>query len=129
MQHKILVVDDDRINTALVKFSLAERRYQVITAADGIEAVDKVKVEKPDLIILDVHMPRMNGYEFMAELKEIEGMEHLPVIMLTANETMEDVFTIEGVRGYFVKPVDLPLLIAKITECLGANPVDDDVSV
>jgi len=121
--HKILVVDDERITVALVKFGLAEQRYEVIVANDGDEGIEKVKSQKPDLIILDVQMPTMNGYEFMTELKKIQGVETTPVVMLTANETMQDVFRLEGVKGYFVKPVDLPLLKRKIQEVLGENPL------
>ena len=123
MPHKILVVDDERITVALVKFGLAEQRYEVIVANDGDEGIEKVKSQKPDLIILDVQMPTMNGYEFMTELKKIQGVETTPVVMLTANETMQDVFRLEGVKGYFVKPVDLPLLKRKIQEVLGENPL------
>ena len=124
MAHKILVVDDDKINITLVKFALAEQKYDVVVAEDGEQGLEQVKEENPDLIILDVQMPNMNGYEFMGELKELQGMEATPVLMLTANETMEDVFKLEGVKGYFVKPVDLPELIEKIKECIGPNPID-----
>lgn len=122
MAHKILVVDDERITVALVKFGLAEKMYDVVVAHDGAEGLEAVQAEKPDLIVLDVQMPKMNGFEFMNELKDIQGVDTTPVIMLTANETMEDVFKLEGVKGYFVKPVNLPLLIEKIVECLGENP-------
>ncbi len=120
--HKILIVDDDKINTALVKFNLSERGYGVVQAEDGAEGIEKVKEFNPDLIILDIQMPYMNGYEFMAELKRVQGAETTKVIMLTANETMEDIFKMEGVKGYFVKPVDMKALFVKIEELLGANP-------
>ena len=123
MAHKILVVDDDKISVALVKFGLAQERYEVIIANDGEEALGKVQTEKPDLIVLDICMPKMNGYEFMTELKRLEGVKTTPVIMLTGNETMSDIFRLEGVKGYFVKPVDLPKLITKIKNCLGENPI------
>ena len=123
MAHKILLVDDDQINIAIVKFGLAERRYEVIVAQDGEEGLTKVAGEKPDLIVLDVQMPKMNGYEFMAELKHIQGFTTTPVIMLTANETMQDVFQVEGVKDYFVKPVKIASLIQKVVDCIGPNPL------
>ncbi len=119
--HRILIVDDEKINMALVKFNLAEKGYDVIQAQDGAEGIEKVKEFSPDLIILDIQMPYMNGYEFMAELKRIQGGQTTKVIMLTANETMEDIFKLEGVKGYFVKPVDMKELVNKIVELLGEN--------
>ena len=121
MAFKILVVDDDKINVALVKFGLAEQGYEVIIAHDGDEGFARVKKEPPDLIVLDIQMPKMNGYEFMTELKSLQGPKTTPVIMLTANETMEDVFRIEGVEAYFLKPVNLTGLVKKIKECLGPD--------
>jgi len=122
MPHKILLIDDERVNVALIKLGLASNRYNVIEAADGIEGLEKVKEVNPDIIILDVMMPNMNGYEFMGELKALQGFRTTPVIMLTANETMQDMFKLEGVKAYFVKPVMLNELVAKIVECLGENP-------
>lgn len=122
MAHKILIVDDEKINIAIVKFGLAEKRYEVVVANDGVEGLQMVVKYKPDLIILDVQMPNMNGYEFMTELKNLEYIIPPPVIMLTGNETMQDVFRLEGVKGYFVKPVELNALHKKIVECLGENP-------
>ncbi len=123
MAHKILIVDDEKINIAIVKFGLAEQRYEVVVANDGAEGLEHVLKHKPDLIILDVQMPNMNGYEFMAELKQLEYIIQPPVLMLTANETMQDLFRLEGVKGYFVKPVELKKLIQKIVECIGENPL------
>ena len=122
MPHKILVVDDDRINVALVKFALTQRGYSVSFAHDGTEAAEKLQSETPDLIILDVVMPQMNGFEFMAELKQKQGFTTTPVIMLTSNETMGEIFRLEGVKGYFIKPVMFEELLRKIEEVLGPNP-------
>ena len=121
MPHKILVIDDDKINVTLVKFGLAEQNYSVVFAHNGEEGIAKVKKEKPDLVVLDIQMPKMNGYEFMNELKSIPEFSRTPVIMLTANDMLEDVFKVEGVKAYFVKPVNLPGLVQKIKECLGPN--------
>ncbi|HPN88421.1 MAG TPA: response regulator [Candidatus Omnitrophota bacterium] len=123
MPHKILVVDDERVSLSLIKFGLAGERYNIIMAHDGQEALQKVEDEKPDLIILDVQMPNMNGYEFMQELKQKQGIKTTPVIMVTSNETMEDLFLLEGVKAYFVKPVKLAELIEKVRQCLGPNPL------
>ncbi|MBP6342657.1 MAG: response regulator [Candidatus Omnitrophica bacterium] len=114
---KILIVDDDRLNTTLLQFGLRDKGFEVSLAKDGREALKVVEAEKPDLIILDFHMPTMNGYEFMNELQGTPQGK-TPVIMLTANETMQDVFYMEGVRGYLVKPVNMKTLEEKINACL-----------
>ncbi|MBZ0167563.1 MAG: response regulator, partial [Candidatus Omnitrophica bacterium] len=112
MAHKILVIDDERVSLSLVKFGLAANQYDVSTAEDGDVGLEMVKSVKPDLIVLDIGMPKLNGYEFMQELKALEGHERTPVIILTANETMEDVFKLEGSQEYIVKPVDISTLVA-----------------
>ncbi|HBR15345.1 MAG TPA: two-component system response regulator [Candidatus Omnitrophica bacterium] len=122
MAHKILVVEDEKINISLLRFALREQEYDVAVASNGEEGLEKVKDAKPDLIILDIVMPGMDGYEFMEELHKIQGGRDIPVIVVTGNETMEDVFHLEGVKGYFIKPVSLTDLVVKIKECLGRNP-------
>ena len=119
MPRKVLIVDDDRLTLTLIRFALKEQRYEVATALDGVQALEMVRTFGPDLIVLDVQMPRMSGFEFMNELKGIPGGSAIPVIMLTANDNMQDIFLAEGVKGYFVKPVDPPELEAKIRACLG----------
>ena len=117
MAKKILVVDDDQINVKLVKARLETANFEVLTAFDGDVGLEKVRTEKPDLIILDVQMPRMNGYTFMIELKKIESAKGVPVIVLTAHETMQPIFTLKGVKGYLVKPLNFDQLFEKITQC------------
>jgi len=115
---KILLVDDDRLNTTIIMFIL-KQKYAVATAENGRQGIAAVKEERPDLIILDVQMPEMTGFEFMNELKALPGAAEIPVIMLTANENMQELFLGEGVKGYFVKPVNTEKLEVKIRECLG----------
>ena len=117
MNKKIMIVDDDRLNLTLLQFGLKDKGYQVCVAHDGKEALNVLSQEKPDLIILDIQMPNMNGYEFMNQINE-SAERKVPVVMLTANETMQDVFAMEGVRGYLVKPVNMKLLEEKIAACL-----------
>jgi CheY-like chemotaxis protein len=118
MRKKVLIVDDDRMNTTMVRFVLKEQ-YDVVSAENGRIGIEAVKSEKPDLIVLDVQMPEMSGFEFMSELKGLPGAVGIPVIMLTANENMQEIFLCEGVKGYFVKPLNTDKLEAKIKECLG----------
>lgn len=121
MAHKILAVDDEKVSLSLIKFGLAANRYEVVTATDGEIGLKMVEQERPDLIVLDIGLPNLNGYEFMQELKQREGFKDTPVIILTGNETMEEVFKLEGIKKYFVKPVDISDLVDCITGCLGTN--------
>lgn len=114
---KILLVDDDRVNSTMIKFGLKGDEYDVDVAHDGAEGVELLKAESPDMIILDVQMPKMGGFEFLNEMKSL-GL-NIPILMLTANENLEDVFRMEGVKGYLVKPVNIETLKEKIEECLG----------
>ena len=119
MPKKILVIDDDQLNIKLVKSRLEANQYQVITALDGEEGLQKVLKEKPDLIILDVQMPKMNGYTFMLEFRKLSEFTSIPVIVLTAHEEMQPIFTLKGVRGYLVKPIKFELLFEKLNALLG----------
>ena len=120
MAKKILIIDDDLTNDKILQARLQSQGYQAIIATDGDEGLLKVKSEKPNLIILDIQMPRMNGYTFMNELKKMEHFKSIPVIVLTAHETMQPIFSLKGVKGYLVKPVNPDILFEKMKQCLGA---------
>ena len=122
MGKKILVIDDDQLNVKLVKARLESNQYSVVTAFDGDEGLSKISAEKPDLIILDVQMPKMNGYTFMLEFRQMEEFSRIPVIVLTAHEEMQPIFTLKGVRGYLVKPIKFEQLFEKLEVLLGPKP-------
>src|SRR3989338_7830952 len=118
MPQKIFVIDDDRINVKMIKSRLENEGYEVATALDGAEGIELLKQGRPDLIILDIQMPKMNGYTFMIELKKIEGASSIPVIVLTAHGDMEPIFRLKGVKEYLVKPINFEELFEKIKKCL-----------
>ena len=124
MAHKILLIDDDKGIVEVIKNVLVGRNYDVVTAFDGKEGLKKVQSEDPDLIVLDIRMPTMNGYEFICTLRTERGSSDkpmVPIIVLTAKEKMEEVFKLEGAKGYLVKPIDPIQLTKKIEECLSSN--------
>jgi two-component system, OmpR family, alkaline phosphatase synthesis response regulator PhoP len=106
MPKKILAVDDERHIVRLVEVNLARAGYQVVTAFDGREALQKVEAEKPDLVVLDVMMPFMDGFEVLRNLKANPETADIPVIMLTAKAQDADVFRgwQSGVDCYLTKP-------------------------
>ena len=106
MAKKILVVDDERHIVRLVEVNLARAGYDVATAYDGIEALEVVKKARPDMIVLDVMMPRMDGFEVLKRLQADEETQNIPVIMLTAKAQDADIFKgwSSGVSSYLTKP-------------------------
>ena len=122
MAKKILVIDDDQLNVKLVQSRLEASDYVVVSALDGDEGLQLIEKERPDLIILDVKMPKMNGYTFMLEFRKLEGFNRIPVIVLTAHEEMQPIFTLKGVRGYLVKPIKFEQLFEKLDALLGPQP-------
>lgn len=114
MPKKILAVDDERHIVRLVQVNLERAGYQVVTAFDGREALEKVEAERPDLVVLDVMMPYMDGFEVLQTLRKNQNTRDLPVIMLTAKAQDADVFRgwQSGVDCYLTKPFNPMELIA-----------------
>jgi two-component system alkaline phosphatase synthesis response regulator PhoP/two-component system response regulator VicR len=117
----VLVVDDERHIVRLVQVNLERQGYEVLTAYDGVECLEKTKAEKPDLIILDVMMPRMDGFEALQRLKSDPETNHIPVIMLTARAQDRDVLQgyQYGADLYLTKPfspLELISLVKRVFE-------------
>jgi DNA-binding response OmpR family regulator len=106
MAQTILVVDDDPKIVRVVEINLTQEGYRVRTAADGEEALAAVAQERPDLVLLDVMMPRMDGFETLKRLKADPASADIPVVMLTARAQDEDVFEGygTGAQWYLTKP-------------------------
>lgn len=133
MAKKILVVDDERHIVRLVEVNLARAGYDVVTAYDGVEALEKVKTEEPDMIVLDVMMPRMDGFEALKRLQADPDTQDIPVIMLTAKAQDADIFRgwSSGVSSYLTKPFnprELLTFVERIFQSLedGGSRGDDD---
>ncbi len=114
---RILVIDDDLVYINSVEPFLKSQGFEVAIATDGEEGIRKLKIN-PHLIILDIGMPQMDGYEFAREKKKIEGDNQIPVIVLTGKESMADVFKIEGAREYLLKPFQPAALLKSIQRCV-----------
>ncbi len=106
MAKKILAVDDERHILRLVQINLEKAGYDVVTGSNGREAVEKVRSEHPDLVVMDVMMPEMDGFEALKQLKEDPATAEIPVIMLTAKAQDADVFHgwQSGADLYLTKP-------------------------
>lgn len=116
----ILAVDDDPVTIELIKRTLQSKEYEVITAANGQDALDVLKEKTPDLILLDVQMPIMNGYSFILEKSHNPALAGIPVIVLTASQQTEPVFKRHGVKAYLLKPINVPDMLEKIQAVFSA---------
>ena len=116
---KILVVDDSSTTRMLEQMILSKGSYRVVTAKDGEEAVAKAKSEAPDLILMDVIMPRMDGFEALQRIRAADA--RTPIIMVTPRGeavNMEHGYA-SGCTEYLTKPIDAVELLAKVKTCLG----------
>lgn len=126
MPSKILVCDDERHIVRLIQVNLEQQGYNVVTAYDGKEGLEKVQSEKPDLLVLDVMMPYMDGFEVLKNLRREPETEALPVIMLTAKAQDKDVFEgyHYGADMYLTKPFNPIELVAFVKRILEGNKND-----
>lgn len=112
----VLAVDDNKITTKLLRRYLESNGYDATEAYDGIECIEKVEERQPDVIVLDVMMPRLDGYETVKRLKENPATRHIPVVIVTAlNDVANQIKSIEaGADDFLSKPIEEKLLIAKV---------------
>ena len=117
---KILVVDDEAIFIKMTRTLLEDNGYEVITAGDGQEGLEKTRSENPDLIILDVTMPKMDGHTMLEEVRKDERIKDTPVIQCsskTLKDYLEETQELE-IEAYFTKPFEAPIFLAKIESLL-----------
>ena len=120
---KILVVDDSRTALFMVTTILRKERYDLVTASDGEQALEMAASERPDLILMDVIMPRKTGFEACRELKRREDTKAIPVILVTTRgegENVEAGFQ-SGCNDYVTKPINALELLTKVREHMGAR--------
>ena len=126
---KVLVVDDDLDFLEVVKVILDAGEYEVITASNGVEAMEKTRSEKPDLLILDAQMPKKDGFTAFGEMRKDPELKGIPVIMLTgisertgigySSKSMGEFFGAEP-NAYLEKPVEPAKLLETVKSALGA---------
>lgn len=119
-QARILVIDDEPDLVSTIQCHLRWYHYDVITATNGKEGLEKAVSEKPDLILLDISMPVMSGHEVLERLRKHPDLKDVPVIMLTALCEAKDIATASsyGIADYVTKPFDFTELVEKIANAL-----------
>lgn len=124
----ILVVDDVATNVKLLADILAARGYRALTAASGAEALERVREDRPDLVLLDVMMPGMSGYEVCQALRSDGATRMLPIVLVTALDPSERVRGLEaGADDFLTKPISQPELLARVKSLLRIKSLYDEV--
>lgn len=121
---KVLLVEDNEMNRDMLSRRLARRGYEVSLALDGAEGVARCEQELPDLVIMDLGLPVMDGWEATKRIKAAPATQHIPVIALTAHAMMgeEEKAMQAGCDDFETKPVELPRLLAKMAVLLKLPP-------
>jgi two-component system, cell cycle response regulator DivK len=121
---RILLVEDNEMNRDMLSRRLERRGYEVVIAVDGQQGVDLAQSARPDLILMDMSLPVIDGWEATRQLKSMDRMKSVPIIALTAHAMSGDrEKALEaGCNDYDTKPIELPRLLGKIEALLGAKP-------
>ena len=121
MKKIIMVVDDDKVYSTLIPFILKGEGFKVIVCEDGTEALQKFDEEPPNLVLLDINMPHIDGFEVCSAIKTRADTKSIPVIMTTSSDMMGDIekaFEV-GAEEYLVKPFDKEKLLKMIHKHIG----------
>lgn len=120
MPHSILVVEDNDMNMQLVEYLLEEAGYGILKASSGEEALRLAASGSPSLVLMDIHLPGVDGLSVAREMKETEGMAEVPILALTAHAMRgdRDRFLEAGCDGYISKPIDVKTFIPSIRRYL-----------
>jgi DNA-binding response OmpR family regulator len=110
---RILIIDDEIDLREMIGFQFTSKGFEVLTAGDGLEALQKVHEFRPDLIILDMNMPRMGGIEFYSKICGPNGRPMFPVLVLTARANVQGFFKDLEIDGFMIKPFEIDQLIAE----------------
>ena len=113
---KILLVEDNELNRDMLSRRLIRRKYDVVCALDGQKAIEMAQSENPDLILMDLSLPIIDGWEATRQIKATEKLHNIPIIALTAHAMAEDreKALAAGCNDYLTKPIDMELLLKKI---------------
>jgi len=126
---KILIVDDNKVNVELLRTQLKHYQYDLDTAYDGEEALDKIQKNRPDLVLLDLMMPKISGFEICKSIKRNKDTQFIPVIVITALQELDDKLkAIElGADDFLVKPINRLELVTRIKSLLHMKFLHDDL--
>ena len=114
---KILYIDDDPVNCSLIKRVLEAYGYHVSLAPNGLRGLEQAYSEKPDLILLDINMPDMSGYEVALILRQSDRTKNTPIVFISSNTPSDDYLEVGG-NGFIMKPIDVDLITGQVASYL-----------
>ena len=122
MAKRVMIVEDNELNTKLFHDLLEARGYDILQTRDGMEALKMARSEKPDLILMDVVMPKVNGFQATRKLSRDERTKHIPIIIVTSKDQKTDIMwgKRQGAQDYLIKPADEKQLLSTVSRLLMA---------
>jgi DNA-binding response OmpR family regulator len=123
MDKKILLIEDDPVSRKFMELILQKEGFQVMTAVNGLEGLRKARTESPDLLVLDVMLPGLDGFEICYRLRSEPDTSKLPILILSAKgqDSDRDAALKVGANAFLSKPVDRLVLLSKVTELLNSS--------
>lgn len=130
MKHSVLLIEDNEQNRYLACFLLERNGYQVVTAVDGARGIEQAIESQPDLILLDIQLPVMDGYKVARALREIDALRHTPIVAVTSYAMLGDreKALASGCDGYIEKPINPDTFIAEIARFLPEPRLPEDTA-
>ncbi len=117
----ILIIDDEPLISNAARDFLVTKGFEVLQAFDGESGLEMVKKNLPDLILLDIIMPKKDGFTVAKDLKFDEKTKDIPIIVYSAKEGMKDLFAIEGIENYLIKPINNDDLLSCVNKLIGTD--------
>jgi CheY-like chemotaxis protein len=127
-RRRVLVIDDDAAVRSIIAETLRGEGYRVDEAGSGAEGLERLRAEPPDLILLDVQMPGMNGIGFVDQLHQEAGTTDIPIVILTATPELPESAQEHGIKAVLTKPFDIGLLTAMVERLVRASDTDNPPS-
>jgi diguanylate cyclase (GGDEF)-like protein len=130
IKKRILIIDDDKDIRQLLVHMLTKQSYIIIEACDGLDGLEKLKSESPDMVMVDVMMPRMNGFEFCEEASRLNSKKHIPIIIMTAQDDQDSVNLAydKGATDFITKPINKAKLIHRVQFSLRASETTEKLA-
>jgi len=125
MGHRVLLVDDEPDFLSVVRMRLSKGGYDVVCAHHGRDALEKMKLKRPDVIVTDVMMPVMDGVDFFQELQSNTETRKIPIIVMTVKDKLEESFRAVGVSDFVTKPFEVDDLVGKIESNISRDSADE----